>query len=141
MYYYLERRLDNQITLVSSTHVQIRDETIDSIFSTMLLPTLCTLKGRIDATKKMCKFVSKIPIWIDSQTLWMPIYGRRSTCTLYINYFAIRRIVVVDHQWVTIQFDKETMKKSIPFGIYSRQIQKCQEIEVLLQEKENAYIF
>ena len=141
MYYYVERRLDNKMTLVSSSQVQILDETIESIFSKMLLPTLCTLKGRMDATKKMCKLVSKIPIWIDFQTLWMPIYGRRGTQTLYINYYAIRRLEIVDHQWVTIQFDKEMMKKSIPLGIYLSQIKKCHKIEVILQEKENAYIF
>lgn len=65
------------------------DQPITSIFNQLALSGLSTVDGRLEATKKRLGIQAKVPLYLNKETLLLPLMGIRSHQSLFVNYFSI----------------------------------------------------
>jgi competence transcription factor ComK len=86
--YYIEA--ETETIEVSEFQENKYNSPIKKIFENLCLSELTTLKGRIDAIKKVYNYGYNVPIYINSNLILFKIKDHR---TLWINYFKVGSII------------------------------------------------
>ncbi|MCK7489261.1 MAG: hypothetical protein MZU79_02690 [Anaerotruncus sp.] len=86
---YLERRHDNQIAIHRGNAVELIDKPLMHLLNRWLEPGLTTYEARVKTTAKRFGAKRKVPIYIDSSTLFLPLRGIRAADALLVNFAAI----------------------------------------------------
>jgi hypothetical protein len=124
---YIIKKEDNCLYIVKDQDYLIKDIPIQRYFNSLLIDSFTNLQALEKAMKKLFAFNSKIPIYVDEQTLFMNIKSYRLEGSIYINYFAILSYYEVDKEIVVSFYDGHCLKLKSRYCFYN-QIKKCQRI-------------
>jgi len=86
---YVRKTPEGFIQVCEDQEVRIVDLPLSRYLQTLALRGLSTLKGRLEAVRKVLAIKAKIPVPCDRNTLLFPLRGLRSDRALYLNYHAV----------------------------------------------------
>lgn len=86
---YIRKTVDNRLMIVSENTVVILETTFQKFFNSALKRQLTNLQAREQVTRTLFGFTAKVPLYLDSQHIFLCIRSYRSTKTLYVNLFSI----------------------------------------------------
>jgi hypothetical protein len=110
--------------ITENNEIKIQDIPIQTFFNNLLRKTLTDLHSREHVTKKALGFKSKIPIYIDQESLFMCLNSYRLEKSLYINYFSIKSFTYIDNFVIIHFFNKTAMKLNNKYA-FQNQLEKC----------------
>ncbi len=129
---------NNHITIIKESfkkEVKINKDIYD-LFDEYLLSHLTTLKGRLDAIKKVYHINKNIPVYLDYNLVFIQIFNKKQTHNIYIN---ICRIIdmIKDNDNTIIVFDdgsKTIIDK--PYHILKKYYNNSLKINLIKFRKE-----
>jgi len=101
---YIFKTSNNQIGVCENHDIYFLDCTLNSLLNKLACQNLSTLSGRIKAIKKTLGYKSKVPIYIDGSSLFLPLSGIRSESAFFINYHAITSFKKIADNEIIIAF-------------------------------------
>lgn len=97
---YIVKHDDNILYIAEDNCYFPQDMSFQKYINGKLLNRLTTLKALEKTTRKIFHFKSKIPLFINKQTLLIPITTYRMTGSLYLNYLAIKSFEKMKNQLI-----------------------------------------
>ncbi len=127
MYNYLKRTMDYKLFISKGNNVLIEDMPIQTFFNKLLKRELTDLTSRERITKRVIHLKSKIPIYVDKDTMFMCIKSYRLKNSFYINYFSIKSYEYIDNE-VIVHFLNRSSLKTGKKHSFQAQMKKCRLI-------------
>jgi len=124
---YILKHDDNMLYIVDNQELIIKDQTFQKYVNSFLIKRLTNLQALEKMTKKHFCFKSKIPLYIDRETLLLCIFSYRTQKSIYINYFSINKYHSVT-DGVTISFLNGHEMKIPNYKGFLSQLKKAREI-------------
>ena len=124
MYNYVKKTPDYLLYISKENEICIQDIPIQKFFNDLLKLELADLYSREKTTKKVLKFKSKVPIYIDKSTMFMCLKSYRLENSLYINYFSITSYTYIN-DFVMINFQNKHTMKLNKKNAFQNQMKKC----------------
>jgi hypothetical protein len=128
---YIIKKEDNKLYIAQDNFYLIKDETISKFLNKILLNRLNNLSALEKTSKKLFGFKSKIPLFIDQDTLLLSIISHRMEKSLYINYFSIAKYEKTS-EGIIIHFHSHHCYRCSSSYAFISQIKKAQKmIEIM----------
>ncbi len=86
---YVTKTMDNKIVVLKDQVKETLDMPLTAYLSHLAIAGMSTLKGRINAIRRLFNFKSKVPLYLDWETLLIPLTSIRSDNSVLVNYHAI----------------------------------------------------
>ncbi|XMB71940.1 competence protein ComK [Mycoplasmatota bacterium WC30] len=132
---YIKKTIDNKLYISESNSIIIKDNTIQYIFNFLLKNYLTNLTSREKITKKIFRYKSKIPIYVDKENLYICIRSYRLENSFYINYHSIISYEFVDNYVIVNFLSNHSMKLRYKYT-FLKQLEKCKEIIMYTEKKK-----
>lgn len=124
---YIVKKDDNKIYVSENNQYFAYDMTIQKFINQRLIYRLSNVEALEKVTRKVFGFKSKIPLYIDEETLLMCIGSLRLSSSLYINYFAISKYEI-SKDAINVYFYNAHCLRIANTYAFGKQIIKCRTI-------------
>jgi len=106
----LQTNSDNILYIAEDNFYYQRDMSFQKFINSRLIYRLSNLNAVEKSTKKLFHFKTKIPLFLDRETLLMPIVSYRVLGSFYLNYFAIKSYEKIDGNIIINFINGHSMK-------------------------------
>jgi hypothetical protein len=129
---YIIKKNDNKLYLSENNHYLVLDKTIQKYINSCLIKRFTNLAGVEKTTKRLFNFKSKVPLYVDENTLLMNIRSYRQENSMYINYFSILKYVNTPKEVIIHFYSGHCLKLQSRYSFIA-QVKKCKTIIDYLQ--------
>ena len=120
---------DQQIIISSFKSIKKIDTKLNVYLDQLLLRDLTTLKGRVDAIKKIYHIDKLTPIYIDNNCCLIPLFNQSYNYNYYLNIYQIKNIIKEDNCSIIHFIDGEKIKVNKKRTLILKQIAKARLIK------------
>ena len=116
---------------VASSHGAVKELKMGLVeyLNNCAMSNLSTYEGRTRSVKSIIGITSKIPLFIDYETLMFPTKGVRNYDCVFINYYQILSIAASNNYKTVVRFkDLTNVVLDIDFSKVNLQIKRCKKI-------------
>ena len=124
MYNYIKRSSDYKLYISKGNEMIVKDMPFQTFFNKLLIKELTNLSSREKSIKKALRFKSKVPIYINRETMFMCLKSYRLNNSFYINYFSITSHIYKNN-FVIVNFQNKHSMKLVEKNIFQNQMEKC----------------
>lgn len=132
---YLEKRF-HQTYIKTNKDTKSINQKIDDLFDEYLLNHLTTLKGRLDAIKKVYHINKNIPVYLDYNLIFIQIFNKKQTNNIYINICRIIDMIKDNEDTIIVFDDGSKLKIKKPFHLINKYINNSLKINLINFRKE-----
>ncbi len=129
---------NNHITIIKESfkkEVKINKDIYD-LFDEYLLSHLTTLKGRLDAIKKVYHINKNIPVYLDYNLVFIQIFNKKQTHNIYINICRIIDMIKDNDNTIIVFDDGSKLEIDKPYHILKKYYNNSLKINLIKFRKE-----
>ncbi len=129
---------NNHITIIKGSfkkEVKINKDIYD-LFDEYLLSHLTTLKGRLDAIKKVYHISKNIPVYLDYNLVFIQIFNKKQTHNIYINICRIIDMIKDNDNTIIVFDDGSKLEIDKPYHILKKYYNNSLKINLIKFRKE-----
>lgn len=126
---------DTYIKYKDCDEICVNDD-VDVLFEKYLLNQLTTLKGRLDATKKVYRINKNIPVFLDNNLVFIQIFNKKQHNNIYVNVHNIIDMIKDKENTIIIFEDETKLVIDKPLHIIKQYYKKSLKINLFKFRKE-----
>jgi len=136
-YIQADRQSKKTLLFLSQNEFKL-DANIEHTIDVFCLQQGTTIKGRVEAIRKVLQIYQKVPIYIHEDLFLFPTTSSKSNDCVWMNYCNIRKLIIVNYYETIIIFkDKSLLSIVLNYRIIKKQMQRCKQYIKFLENQEN----
>lgn len=117
--------LNKRIKVVWNKKEEIIIKSLNTYLNEICLENLCTVKGRIEAVRKLFLYKYNVPLFVNSENIFMKVTGRYIA---WINIVEIDKIYNDNDKVVITFLTGKVLKVNINYRTFMKNYQKTYEL-------------